>query len=297
MTESAAPALPANDMPLVSAEWLASHRSQPDLLILDIRSAVDGGRRQAYEEAHIPGALYSSYTDDGWRAVRGMATGLLPDGATLKTIFARFGLRPSHHVIVVSAGTGAGDFSAAARVYWTLRIAGHRRVSILEGGMAGWRSDPDRPVEAGAGVQPPAANPYPVSLAPQLRADVPAIERALAERDAVLLDSRALGFFEGRDKSPQALRPGRLPGAVQIDLTLAFDPASKRLRPLAELQALFAPVRGRPVVHYCNTGHQAATNWFIMSELLGEGGNSLYDGSMSEWTEDPDRPTAIGPEN
>lgn len=296
MTQSPEPVLPSNDMPLVSAEWLASHRTDPELLILDIRSAVDGGRRQAYEQAHIPGAFYSSYTDEGWRAVRGMATGLLPDEAGLKAIFARFGLKPSHHVIVVSAGTSPGDFSAAARVYWTLRIAGHRKVSILEGGMAAWCTDPARPVEAGAGAPPLAAAPYPVTLIPQLKADVPLVERAIADRNAVLLDSRALSFFEGRDKSPQALRPGRLPGAVHIDHVQAFDAATKRLRPVAELQALFESACGRPVVHYCNTGHQAATTWFIVSELLGQDGNSLYDGSMSEWTENPEHPTAVGPE-
>ena len=30
-----------------------------------------------------------------------------------------------------------------------------------------------------------------------------------------------------------------------------------------------------PVMNYCNTGHQAATNWFILSEVLGRRGVSL----------------------
>ena len=141
----------------------------------------------------------------------------------------------------------------------------------------------------------PPSPPYPVKLAPALRADVGAVERAIADRTAVLLDSRATTFFQGSAKSPQALRPGRLPGAVQLDHVAAFDSTAMALKPKAELEQLFAAVSSTPVINYCNTGHQAATNWFVLSEVLGRPGISLYDGSMSEWTQEPDRPVAVGP--
>jgi thiosulfate/3-mercaptopyruvate sulfurtransferase len=141
----------------------------------------------------------------------------------------------------------------------------------------------------------PPVSPYPVKLAPELRAEVDAVERAVGDRSAVLLDSRATNYFEGGAKSPQALRAGRLPGAVQLDHALAFDANAMALKPKAELAQLFASVPGGPVMNYCNTGHQAATNWFILSELLGRRGVTLYDGSMSEWTEEPARAVETGP--
>ncbi len=281
--------------PLVSVDWLAERNGAPNLLVLDIRSAVDGGGRAAFEQAHIPGAIHSDYAKDGWRAVKGMATGLLPDIAGLKALFARFGLAQADRVVVVSAGTSAGDFCAAARVYWTLKIAGHSSMSILDGGMLAWQADTTRPVEAGAGAAAKKAPEYPVRLIPALRSDAGAIARVIENNDAVLLDTRAAGFFEGRDKSPQALRAGRLPGAVHFDNVLAFDNISKRLKPPAELQSLFAKMAGKPVVSYCNTGHQAAITWFALSEILRQPA-TLYDGSMSEWTEEPGRPVATGPE-
>ena len=67
------------------------------------------------------------------------------------------------------------------------------------------------------------------------------------------------------------------------------------LKSKAELQELFAPISAQPVINYCNTGHQAATNWFVLSEVLGRRAVSLYDGSMSEWTEEPNRPVDVGP--
>lgn len=279
--------------PLVSTQWVADHLDDPRLRIVDIRSAVDGGARAAYERAHVPGAVHTDYAKDGWRRTRGMATGLLPDDATLAELIGRLGVSPAHHVVVVCAGTTVGDFSAAARVYWTFKAAGHRAVSILDGGIAAWARE-GRPVETGAGTTPSGA-PYPVAHDGSWRAELAAVDKAVAERNAVLLDSRALAYFEGREKSPQALRAGRLPGALHHDHSAAFDGAAQRLKPLAELERLFAGVPDKPVVSYCNTGHQAATSWFVLSELLGRPHAMLYDGSMSEWTEDPAREVATGP--
>jgi thiosulfate/3-mercaptopyruvate sulfurtransferase len=280
--------------PLVTPQWLADHLGDRALLILDIRSVVDGGGREAYEAAHLPSAIYTDYAKDGWRVTKGMASGLLPDRAALADLLGGLGLEPQHHAIIVSAGTTVGDFSAAARVYWTLKIAGHENVSILAGGMVGWRRDPGRVIEAGPPPARAAAPSYPVRLNGALRAELDAVMDAVADGSAVLLDSRATNFFEGRAKSPQALRPGRLPDAVQLDHALAFDAAAMELKPKAELEQLFAAVAQKPVINYCNTGHQAATNWFVLSELLGRPGVSLYDGSMSEWTEEPSRPVETG---
>ncbi len=276
--------------PLVSPQWLAAHAS--DVCVLDIRSAVDGGGAAAYEQAHVPGAVHTDYVKDGWRAAKGMATGLLPDRAHLADLFARCGITPARHVVIAGAGTSPGDFSAAARVYWTLKVAGHRAQSILDGGMAAWLAA-GLPVESGRRAPPPTAA-YPVQFVDSLRADLVAVEHAVAKRDAILLDTRSTSYFEGREKSPQAKRPGRLPHAVHLDHALAFDPATRRLKPPAELERLFV-LPAQPTVSYCNTGHQAATSWFVLSEVLRRPQVRLYDGSMSEWTEDDARPVEVGP--
>jgi hypothetical protein len=35
------------------------------------------------------------------------------------------------------------------------------------------------------------------------------------------------------------------------------------------LEQLFAGVPSKPVINYCNTGHQAATNWFVCPRCCG----------------------------
>jgi thiosulfate/3-mercaptopyruvate sulfurtransferase len=279
--------------PLVSPEWLAQHMADPNLVILDVRIAPEGGQT-SFEAGHIPGAVFTDYAKDGWRAAKGTAVGMLPGEAALAELFGSLGLRPDQHVVIVPTGNNTSDFSAAARVYWTLKVAGHERLSLLDGGWAGWRADANRAVETGSG-KPRAATQYPVKIDPALRADVEQIEQAVANRSATLLDARGLGYFEGREKSPQAMRAGRLPGAKHLDQAQTWDASRHGLKPVAELERLYASVPQGEVVSFCNTGQGAATNWFVLSELLGRPDVRLYDGSMSEWTQDEKRPVETGP--
>ncbi|PVE23861.1 sulfurtransferase [Microvirga sp. KLBC 81] len=275
--------------PLVSTEWLEAHLADPSLLVLDIRSGENGGRA-AFESGHIPRAVHSDYATDGWRIAKGGAGGLLPEATQVSALLGRIGVKPDHHVIIVSAGEAPSDFSASARVYWTLKVAGHEQVSILDGGYKAWR-DAGKPEEAGSPA-PAGGDPYPVRLTGSLRAEADVVERAIAKLGATLLDGRSQAQFEGREKSPQVARAGHLPGAVHLDHSRAFQPGTGRLLPLAELEQLFERIPSAPVISYCNTGHLASTNWFVLSEVLKRPDVRLYDGSMSEWTQEPTRPVA-----
>jgi len=279
--------------PLITVEELAGEVGGPDLVLLDIRSAVDGGGRAAYEAGHIPGAVHADYVAGGWRVKSGSGgAGMLPDEEALGRLLGSLGITPSSHVVVLPAGTSAGDLAAAARVYWTVKVAGHDDVSLLDGGTAAWVASGRalQTEEAGAALAPD----YPVRLRGELRAVSAEIERTIVEGGPHLVDSRNERSFLGEEKSPVAARAGRLPGAVHQDNAMAFDPNAKRFRPKEELAALFALPEGEAVT-YCNTGQQAATNWFVLSELLGRPGTRLYDGSLSEWTADPARPVKTGP--
>jgi thiosulfate/3-mercaptopyruvate sulfurtransferase len=46
---------------------------------------------------------------------------------------------------------------------------------------------------------------------------------------------------------------------------------------------------------FCNTGHWAATNWFALSEVLGQPNVKLYAGSMVDWTNAPRALPVEGP--
>ena len=56
--------------PLVTPQWLNEHLADTDLVVLDIRSAIDGGGAQAYAAGHIPKSVHSDYDKAGWRVTR-----------------------------------------------------------------------------------------------------------------------------------------------------------------------------------------------------------------------------------
>jgi thiosulfate/3-mercaptopyruvate sulfurtransferase len=277
---------------LISPEALAARLDDENLVIIDLRTAADGGRA-AYEAGHVPGAVHSDYGADGWRAKVGDAPGMLPPLERLAALVGGLGIEPHDDVVLVPAGTNATDLAAAARVYWTLKLIGHGQQAILDGGFKGWIADPARPVETGRSA-PVAAGPYPVVMQQRLRSVADATLVASRGKLATLVDARSESYFAGREKAAEAARAGHIPGAVSRDYSDSFDTSAGRLKPVGDLAALFGGVPAGPAISYCNTGHTAALNWFVMSEVLGRDEVALYDGSMTDWTQDPERPVATG---
>jgi thiosulfate/3-mercaptopyruvate sulfurtransferase len=178
------------------------------------------------------------------------------------------------------------DFGSAAQVYWTLKVAGLRRISILDGGYAAWTADPANPIETG--ISPPSPTIFTVALDRSLLVELTEVERIVQSGGATLVDARDPGLFAGKVQGPGGAY-GRIPGAINVDSASFYDATSNRLKPASELARIATAIPQGPAVSYCNTGHWAATNWFVLHELLGRKNVRLYDGSMVEWAADPRR--------
>jgi thiosulfate/3-mercaptopyruvate sulfurtransferase len=285
----ATPALAAE--PLVSADWLKAHRADAKVVVLDIRSAIDGGGREAYEKGHIPGAVHTDYDKSGWRVERQGVPFMLPTVAELEKLIGELGIDEGSHVVVVPAGVSYTDFGSAARVYWTLKTVGVNEVSILDGGFAAWKAEGN---EVASGPSKPSPAIFTATFNDKSLAtgkQVAAIEAdGKNGSKTTLIDARPHGFFLGKEKAPQAAAYGHIPGSVNVDSARFYDPVKNRLKPRVELAAAAAEIPEGPAVAYCNTGHWAATDWFVLHELLGRKDVRLYDGSMVEWTSHADRP-------
>jgi thiosulfate/3-mercaptopyruvate sulfurtransferase len=275
--------------PLVSAAWLKEHLKDPDVFVLDVRSAIDGGGVEAYQKGHIPGAIHSDYDKAGWRVTRGGVPFMLPTLAELEKLIGELGIDEDTHVVVVPAGVHFTDFGSAARTYWTLKVAGLSRVSILDGGYAAWTAGQNA-IETGPSK--PSPKIFTATLNKALLAEGADVQKIEQSGGATLIDSRPASFFVGKQKAPAAQAYGHIPGAVNVDSATFYDSKSNRLKPRAELVSIAAALPNGPAVTYCNTGHWAATDWFVLSEILGRGDVRLYYGSMVDWTSDGGRPLA-----
>src|SRR5262245_25033944 len=95
--------------PLVSAAWLKDRLGDPDLVVLDIRSALDGGGAEAYQKAHIPGAVHSDYDKAGWRVTRSDIPLMLPTVPELEQLVGDAGIDEDRPVDEVPGGVHAMD--------------------------------------------------------------------------------------------------------------------------------------------------------------------------------------------
>ena len=255
---------------------------QGTLVILDIRSGETKEKGVAlFAAGHIPGSVHADYAHASWRLPRDNTSVYLPEPAQFEALAGDLGVAPESDIVIVHEGSDATSFGSAARVYWSFKAMGHASIAILDGGYRGWTADKARAVATGASN--PVAAIYEAKPVPELRAsldDVIAAEKT----GAALIDSRPESYFSGLEKHKAVKSFGHIPGSVNIPHSRAFD-ASFKLKDRAALAKEFAATaKADTAIAYCNTGHWGATDWFVMSEVLGQKGVKLYDGSMLEYS-------------
>ena len=284
--------------PLVDVDWLADNLDNDDVVLIDLRNKIDGGSYDTYLEGHIPSAIHSDYLKDGWRVGRDDVVGLLPEASQFQALARKLGVSSDSHVVLVPAGVGSTDFGSSARAYWTFKVFGHDNVSILDGGFAAWKAAYPAQVEGGAPVAP-APGDFTASFQPQGYVSTEDVKKIVAaEGSATLLDGRTTEQFLGDAKHPKAAAGGHIPGATLLFQEMAYNTDTNRLKSVPELAGIYGEIDADlPIVSYCNTGHWAATNWFVLSEVLGRKDVRLYDGSMVEWTADGSNPLVAGESN
>ncbi len=260
--------------------------------VLDVRWRLGGPPgRDAYVAGHIPGARFIDLDAELCGPPGPGGRHPLPEPAALQDVLRRAGVRHDRPVIAYDAA----EMQAAARMWWTLRWAGHPDVRVLDGGFAAWTRAGHR-VETGSlhTGEEPLHPPGDFEVRPDHLRMVDADGAASLARSAALIDVRTRARYVG-DEEPVDPVAGHIPGAVNIPAAELLASAGT-LRPADELRARFeaAGVRaGRPVGAYCGSGVAAAGTVLALHEA-GFPDAALYVGSWSHWVTDPGRTVATG---
>ncbi len=257
-------------------------------VLLDIRFRHgQHDRRFAYEEGHIPGAIYVDLQHDlagepgGTRGNRP-----LPELEDLQRKVLAWGIDNDSEIVVYDDD----HCLQAGRGWWTLRWGGLKSVRLLDGGLHAW-------TEAGFPVtrEAPKVAPGTATLTGAGMPHIDADEAAAMARRTVLLDSRGTVNYRGRLTAPGEPASGHIPGAINAPTPENLDERGRTLPPHA-LRKRFSDylVDGsRPVGVYCGGGVSAAHQIAVLTSIGIEA--SLFPGSWSAWAGDPDRPVARGP--
>jgi thiosulfate/3-mercaptopyruvate sulfurtransferase len=275
------------DSLLVSTEWLARHRADPELVLLHV-----GMERAGYDRGHIPGARYL----DPHRLMSMAAPGVeLPAVAEIEAVLEELGIGPRSRIVYY------GDTWMAPRVFVALEYVGlGDRTSLLDGGLVTWRTE-GREVSTAVPVWTPGS--LSLSARPEILAGAAWIRGRLGDSALVLLDGRSSGEYTASDSSEGLPRPGHIPGGVNLPWEETFENEAgalqgtpSRLKSPDKLRALLASAgmrQGRDLVTYCTVGLRAS-HWYFVARYLGYRPR-LYDGSMSEWSRLADAPVVRGP--
>lgn len=277
---------------LVSAETLAAALGQPGLVLVDCRHALadpDAGER-AHAASHLPGAGFAHLDRDlsDHRKPASLGRHPLPEPAAFSALLGRVGITPGAQVVAYDAADGA---LAAARLWWLLKLCGHERVAVLDGGVARWQS---LGLPLDTSPAPPSVAPYPARFDAGRIVGTDEVLARLGEPAGWLLDARAPERFRG-DVEPLDPVAGHIPGAR--NRPFAANLSQGRMLPpdvlKGQFQALLGGRRPEEVVLSCGSGVTACHNLLAMAHA-GLPGARIYAPSWSGWVSDPSRPVATG---
>ena len=280
---------------LVSIAWLADHLDDPRVRILDPSTLLPPKpdfslydvvpAREDFEKGHIPGAVFVDIEHE-------LSTPdpklhfMLPDAQTFARSMAGYGVSDDSFVVCYSTTSHWW----ASRLWWMLKVFGHERVAVLDGGFQKWKQE-NRPIETG-----PAARPEPGNYS-ERQPD----RSMVATRDDVLAAIKS-----GDVCNINALRPeqhagtggvnygrrGHITGSISIP-ALHHVNEDNTLKNVDELRGMFAQALEKPeVITYCGGGI-AATSVALALDMLGHKNVKVYDASLTEWAADPELPMQV----
>ncbi|HGW4083089.1 TPA: 3-mercaptopyruvate sulfurtransferase [Klebsiella michiganensis] len=270
----------------VAADWLAEHIDDPQIQIIDARMAPPGQEERdlnaEYQAGHIPGAVF--FDIEALSDHTSPLPHMMPRAEAFAVAMRELGVSSDKHLVVYDEG----NLFSAPRAWWMLRTFGVEKVSIVAGGLEGWRRD-GLPLEQGLPELPEGDFDGRVDpLAIKRLTDVLLVSH---EGSAQIVDARPAGRFNGQVAEPRpGLRSGHIPGALNVPWTeLVINGELKTTDELNEIFARQGVDFERPIIASCGSGVTAAVVVLALT-TLGVNGVSLYDGSWSEWGARTDLP-------
>ncbi len=281
------------DIPfIVTAAWLRDHSGQNNIKILDASSHLPTTGRDAQAEFITQRIAGAGRFDINLIAdTSSPLPHTLPSSDVFAAHMQALGLNDEDHIIVYCDSAHL----SAARAWWMLRLFGHAKVSVLNGGLKSWiaiggatNSGAETPVAAGKFTIRSAVGANAINLASLQTLVTDGIAGQIA-------DARSAGRFAGTEPEPRAgLRAGHIPGSSNVPISSLLNNGA--LKDKEDLAAAFAAGGidiSRPVITSCGSG-VTACGLALALAILGNEKTFVYDGSWSEWGAS-DAPIETGP--
>jgi thiosulfate/3-mercaptopyruvate sulfurtransferase len=283
--------------PIVSTQWLRDNKSFPNLVILDVRAPDN------YGKGHIPGAVNVPGLGNFYLCLFAPDCGLwmeVPEEGALLTTIGNAGITGDSLVVVV--GRTVDPFAAyavadAARAAITLLYAGVKNVALLNGGYDKWAAE-------GRTTSTVAVKPTAVTYTGAVNQAMFVSKDYVADKigKSTIVEAREPDIYYGIIQEPWTVRAGHIPSAKNLPAPWfwAFAKDKKGVMTYGTwkdahvIREMALTVLGedasQEIIVYCGVGGYASPVWFALTQMIGYTNAKIYDGSMQEWTADPNAP-------
>ena len=250
---------------IVETDWIAENLDNENVVLVEVD--VD---KEAYAQGHIPGAVGWNWTTQ----LNDEVTRDILSKQQVQRLMGGSGITRAHTVVLY--GDNHNWFATYA--FWQLRLYGHRRLKIMNGGRQKW-IDEGRPITTELPSRPKRI----------YRATDP--DTSIRANNVGLVDVRAPAEFSGELLAPPHLpqegsqRGGHIPGAANIPWANAVA-EDGTFKPVEELRYIYGSqgIKGnREVIAYCRIGERSSHTWFVLTQILGMSKVRNYDGSWTEY--------------
>ncbi len=282
--------------PLVTPDWLEEQLLAADVLALDCRvqrvpqpvgPSIYETRKADWQAARIPGAAYVHFNDD-LADLTNPTPFTLAEPAQIEAVLGRLGVTEKTTLVTYGDAADLG----AHRVWWALTVTGYPNVRVLDGGLNRWKAE-GRPIESG----PSSFKPCKYNL-PSRRGTIARrrdVLAAIVDPQVCLMNALSVEHFRGEGDQIFGRR-GRIPGSISLPAAEMIDHETGCFRSAKDLRNLFdatLPATANRLIPYCGGGVAACTLALALT-IVGRTDIAVYDGSLLEWSKDPDAPMEVG---
>ncbi|MCO6175746.1 sulfurtransferase [Flavobacterium sp. NRK F10] len=264
--------------PIIKVQELQEFsEKEKDLVIVDVSNGKEA--RYNYEKKHLDKAIFVDLNSQLADIKDNFSQGgrhPLPKIEDFSEILGKIGISKHTHVVIYDDKNGA---NAAARFWWMLKAAGHKKVQVLDGGI-------QKAEQSGYPVNNHKVQPVPVADYPFTKWELPLVEMdEIRKTNDLIIDvreeNRYLGISEPIDQIA-----GHIPGAVNFPFPENLNPDGTFLTPVQLKEKYTKLLKGRSIEHvivHCGSG-VTACHTILALDYAGLGNPKLYVGSWSEWS-------------
>ena len=272
-----------HDYPLLySSTELKDLIDKNQVTLIDVRDQKD------YLAGHIAGAI--NVPQLFYYLAESTPEGLEMTHFELEILCRHSGLTKNRPVVVYEDSMDT-RYGGSCRGFWLLTYAGHPQVSVLNGGLAGWKA-------AGFALTteetPVITSQFSVEPLTQLIATRDDAEQSINDDSLVVIDNRDFDEREGLSSSPYGInyapRKGRIPGSKWLEWYEFLDRTThpvtfkspEQIRSWCEQEGVKTEDN---IILYCFKGARSS-NTYIALTTAGFYNVRLFLGSWNEWSRD-----------